>query len=72
MPKVSINYWDNDRGYGYVSEDSQRDYESYTIAAATVPEYFHDRPEATQITLHIDEQTGVVVYDVAKYERSLR
>lgn len=53
--------------------DSHREYDHYLVTAIQKSDDSWDRTDGgVTLNLYVDEQTGVVVKDVAKYEASLR
>lgn len=69
---MKVTYWDVEDNYQ--KKESEREYEMYSVKAAVFQTltYEHGAEVKSSLELYVDEETGMVVQDIAKYERWLR
>lgn len=71
--KVDLpGYWDRDADQWVDGDKSEREYTEYTTMAAYVEDDYYRNQRATNLALYADEENGIVVTDVLKYEKWLK
>lgn len=66
---VQVAGWNDNEEW--VVAESQREYQEYEwVATYEVGDYYRDR-SARNVNFYVDEETGIVTQDVAKFEKWL-
>ena len=73
MSKVKKDgWWDSDADEWHEAEDSEREYREYSTGVAYIEDDYHREQRHVNLSLYVDEETGIVVSDVRKYEQWLK
>lgn len=71
VARVVVRF-DPDKPYGEDEVYSEREYEEYVFTAALETQDSYGPTRAVLMHLFVDDLTGIVVFDVEKYEKSLK
>lgn len=71
--KVDLpGYWDSDQDEWIDNHKSEREYTEYSTMAAYIDDSYYREQRATTLTIYKDEENGIAVLDVQKYEKWLK